>query len=35
MLSRTFGGFPLAALYINSKSKLNVYDRNNCDEKII
>ncbi len=28
------GGF-LSALYINSKSKLNVYDRNNCDEKII
>ncbi len=34
MLSRTFGVF-LSALYINSKSKLNVYDRNNCDEKII
>ncbi|UVI91361.1 DUF443 family protein [Staphylococcus aureus] len=29
-----FGVF-LSALYINSKSKLNVYDRNNCDEKII
>lgn len=28
-------GVFLSALYINSKSKLNVYDRNNCDEKII
>lgn len=28
-------GVFLSALYINSKSKLNVYNRNNCDEKII
>ncbi|MFG6221820.1 DUF443 family protein, partial [Staphylococcus aureus] len=28
-------GVFLSALYINSKYKLNVYDRNNCDEKII